>query len=147
MEVFKSEPQVRDFMYDPLTKPEEKYGLIKDVVGKADMNQFTSNFLNLLVDMGRFELLEEISDIFNEEILTAAGTKQVLVRAAVELGDDAMLKIADKVKKLTGVKKVEMRQDIDESLMAGFVIDMDSQQIDMSLKNELEMLKQELINP
>jgi len=38
-EVFKTEPQVRDFMYDPLASITEKQGLVKDVVGKAGMQE------------------------------------------------------------------------------------------------------------
>merc|ERR1711937_674724 len=125
MEVFKTEPQVRDFMFDPLSNVNEKAALVKDVVEKAGMQEYTNNFLNLLLDMGRFDQLEEIAQVFDEEIMEMQGTKQVRVRSAIELDDDAMFKI-------------------DEDLLAGFVIEMDSQQIDMSLKTELDQIKAEL---
>ena len=109
--------------------------------------RYTNNFLNLLLDMGRFDQLEEIAQVFDEEIMEMQGTKQVRVRSAIELDDDAMFKIAEYVKKESGSKNIQMKQEIDEDLLAGFVIEMDSQQIDMSLKNELDQIKAELLKP
>mmetsp|Transcript_7901 Transcript_7901/g.15446 ORF Transcript_7901/g.15446 Transcript_7901/m.15446 type:complete len:251 (+) Transcript_7901:55-807(+) len=146
-EVFKADPQAREFMYDPLANKAEKMGVVKDVVEKAGMQEYTANFLNLLLDMGRFEQLENIADVFDEEVMAMEGVKSVVVRSAVQLDDDAMFKIAEKVKKMSGAKSIQMKQELDESLLAGFVIDMDSQQIDMSLKNELETLKQNMLAP
>eukprot|EP00471_Norrisiella_sphaerica_P001565 CAMPEP_0184485314 /NCGR_PEP_ID=MMETSP0113_2-20130426/6934_1 /TAXON_ID=91329 /ORGANISM="Norrisiella sphaerica, Strain BC52" /LENGTH=208 /DNA_ID=CAMNT_0026866709 /DNA_START=191 /DNA_END=817 /DNA_ORIENTATION=+ len=147
LEVFKTEPQVKDFMYDPLAPVTEKQGLVKDVVSKAGMQDYTANFLNLLLDMGRFDQFEEIAEVYEEEVMRMQGTKAVTVRAAVKLDDDAMFKIAEKVKQISGVQNIQINQEIDEDLLAGFVIDMDSQQIDLSLKNELDQLKAEMLRP
>jgi F-type H+-transporting ATPase subunit delta len=147
MEVFKADPEARDFLYDPLGKVEDKKAAIDEVTEKAEMSELTSNFLNLLLDMGRFEQLEDIAEVFEEEIMAQQGTKSVLVKAAVELDDDAMFGIAEKMKELTGVKNLKMTQEIDDDLLSGFVIEMEGQRIDMSLKNELEQLKAELLKP
>jgi len=40
-----------------------------------------------------------------------------------------------------------MKQEVDDSLLAGFVIDMEGQQIDLSLKNELDTLRSEMMRP
>eukprot|EP00465_Bigelowiella_longifila_P011867 CAMPEP_0185252988 /NCGR_PEP_ID=MMETSP1359-20130426/1913_1 /TAXON_ID=552665 /ORGANISM="Bigelowiella longifila, Strain CCMP242" /LENGTH=247 /DNA_ID=CAMNT_0027835287 /DNA_START=44 /DNA_END=787 /DNA_ORIENTATION=- len=147
VDVFKTEPQVRDFMYDPLSNVEEKKGLVDDVVKKAGMQGYTSNFLNLLLDMGRFDQLEDIAQVFEEEVMKMQDTKAVTVRTAVDLDDDAMFKIAEKVKQISGVQNIQMKQEVDDSLLAGFVIDMEGQQIDLSLKNELDTLRQEMMRP
>lgn len=145
MDVFKADPEVKEFLYNPLANVAEKRGLIGDVVAKAKMQDYTANFLNLLVDMGRFEALDEIAEVFEEEIMKMSGTRAVLVRSAVELDDDAMLNIATKMKQISGVKEIKMKQELDRDLLAGFVVEMGDEQIDMSLKNELEMLKTEMI--
>jgi len=97
--------------------------------------------------MGRFDQLEEIAQVFEEEVMKMQDTKAVTVRTAVDLDDDAMFKIAEKVKQISGAQNIQMKQEVDDSLLAGFVIDMEGQQIDLSLKNELDTLRSEMMRP
>eukprot|EP00468_Gymnochlora_sp_CCMP2014_P007852 CAMPEP_0167749294 /NCGR_PEP_ID=MMETSP0110_2-20121227/5323_1 /TAXON_ID=629695 /ORGANISM="Gymnochlora sp., Strain CCMP2014" /LENGTH=183 /DNA_ID=CAMNT_0007634423 /DNA_START=240 /DNA_END=791 /DNA_ORIENTATION=+ len=146
-DVFKASPEVKEFMYDPLADVTEKKAIVDDVVSKSGMHEYTSNFLTLLLEMGRFDQFDSIAEVFDEEIMALQGTKSVVVRSAVELDEPALQKIASRVKEISGSKKVAIKQQIDESLLAGFVIDLEGSVIDMSLKNELSELKAEMLKP
>jgi len=146
-EVFKAEPEVREFMFDPLADVGEKQQIVDDVVSKSGMQEYTANFLTLLLEMGRFDSFDEIAEVYEEEIMALQGTKSVTVRSAIKLDDTAMDKIAKKVKEISGVKSIKIQQEIDPELLAGFVIDLEGSVIDMSLKNELSQLKTEMLKP
>ncbi len=53
--------------------------------------------------------------------------------------------IAKKLQELTGSKNIKLKPVIDESLIAGFVIEFGSSQIDLSVKGRLEKIEAELL--
>lgn len=147
IDVFNADPKVREFLYDPLAPVEEKRGLVNEVIEKAQMKDYTANFLNLLIDMGRFEQLENCAEVFDAEILKIQGVQQVTVTSAIELDEAALNGIGETMKQMTGVSNLKLKQELDEDLLAGFVVETEGQRIDMSLKNELDQMRTELLKP
>ena len=52
--------------------------------------------------------------------------------------------IAKKLQELTGSKNIKLKPVIDESLIAGFIVEYGSSQIDLSVKGQLDRITQEL---
>lgn len=67
-----------------------------------------------------------------------------VLRSAVKLEQEQQFLIAKKLQELTGSKNIKLKPVIDESLIAGFIVEYGSAQIDMSVKGQLEMISNEL---
>ena len=66
------------------------------------------------------------------------------VRSAVKLEQEQQLIIAKKLQELTGSKNIKLKPEFDESLIAGFVVEYGSSQIDLSVKGAIERVTTQL---
>jgi F-type H+-transporting ATPase subunit delta len=66
------------------------------------------------------------------------------LRSAVKLEQEQQFLIASKLQELTGSKNIKLKPSIDSSLIAGFVVEYGSSQIDLSVKGQLEKVAEEL---
>ncbi len=66
------------------------------------------------------------------------------LRSAVKLEQEQQFLIAKKLQELTGSKNIKLKPTIDKSLIAGFVVEYGSSQIDLSVRGQLEKVQDEL---
>ncbi|GFH10068.1 uncharacterized protein HaLaN_05316 [Haematococcus lacustris] len=111
---------------------------------KAVCVQYTNNFLNLLVQKDRLSLLEEICEEFEELYCKLTDTQVATLRSAVKLEQEQQFLIASKLQELTGSKNIKLKPTIDTSLIAGFIVEYGSSQIDLSVRGQLEKVAEEL---
>jgi F-type H+-transporting ATPase subunit delta len=62
----------------------------------------------------------------------------------VKLEQEQQFLIAKKLQELTGSKNIKLRPVIDKGLIAGFVVEYGSSQIDLSVKNQIERCAEQL---
>ncbi|XP_023637427.1 ATP synthase subunit delta, chloroplastic [Capsella rubella] len=142
-----SDPQVLNFFANPTITVEKKRQVIDDIVKSSSLQSHTSNFLNVLVDANRINIVTEIVKEFELVYNKLTDTQLAEVRSVVKLEPPQLAQIAKQVQKLTGAKNVRVKTVIDASLVAGFTIrygDSGSKLIDMSVKKQLEDIAQQL---
>ena len=66
------------------------------------------------------------------------------LRSAVKLEQEQQFLIAKKLQELTGSKNIKLKPVQDDSLIAGFVVEYGSSQIDLSVKGQLDKISNEL---
>ena len=66
------------------------------------------------------------------------------LRSAVKLEQEQQFLIAKKLQELTGSKNIKLKPVIDQALIAGFVVEYGSSQIDLSVKGQVERVAEEL---
>eukprot|EP00951_Prasinocladus_malaysianus_P008451 scaffold61205_cov40-Prasinocladus_malaysianus.AAC.1 len=66
------------------------------------------------------------------------------LKSAVKLEQEQQFLIAKKLQELTGSKNIKLKPVFDESLIAGFVVEYGSSQIDLSVKGSIERVKAQL---
>ncbi len=130
-------------LINPLISVSDKEEVI-DKVFEKDVDVLVKNFLKLLVEKNRFSLIYEISDVFNEMLDDINEIARVNVTSAVELNDTEKLKIQDKLSEKLN-KQICIKYDVDKSIIAGLVIKMGDDIIDMSVAQKLEDFKMALI--
>ena len=130
-------------LINPLISITDKEAVI-DAVFETNVDVLIKNFLKLLVEKNRFGLIYEISDSFNSMLDDINEIARVEVVSAVELNDSEKSRISDKLtEKLK--KQINIKYNIDSSVIAGLVIKMGDDIIDMSLAHKLENFKMALI--
>ena len=142
-----SEKQVLDFFCNPTIDIEKKRSVLDEIAKASRIQPHSANFLNILVDMKRVDLIKEIVKDFESVYNQMTDTELVVVTSVVKLESQHLAQIAKQVQKLTGAKNVRIKTEIDPSLVAGFTIRYGSggsKFIDMSVKKQLEEIAAEL---
>ncbi len=133
-------------LYETLTNPlisTEDKEYIAEKVFEKDIDAKIKNFIKLLVEKNRFDLIYDIIEIYGTLLDDINGIARIEVVSAVELNDaeqaDIQAKLASKLK-----KQIVIKYRIDKSLIAGLVIKMGDDIIDMSVARKLEDYKMAL---
>ena len=141
--LWESSPELRHAMSSPVLEVEGKKSALERLFG-SDVSPSLLNLLRLLADRQRISLLNEVLnrvlELYREQNNIALAT----VISAVPLNDDQRAKIGEKAGLVAGTKKVEIQQQVDPSLIGGFVLSVGSKVIDASLAGQVRRLGLEL---
>ena len=118
---------------------------IYEAVFQGKVNEMTIGFLKLITTNSRENILPEITGSFIAQYKKNKGILDVHVTSAIALEDNVKKGIFEKIHQhFEG--DIEMHEKIDQSLIGGFVINIEDKQIDASIKNQLTNLKNILLN-
>jgi F-type H+-transporting ATPase subunit delta len=124
-------------------------GLFAAAMGKGTVlaggSLHGTNFLKLLIENDRVDVLPEIANHFHALKDAVENTIEVTVRSATALSDKDRQQYVAALEKRFG-RKVELATEIDESLIGGAVIRAGDVVIDGSLRARLEGLANALVN-
>nr|AWW16498.1 ATP synthase delta chain [Ipomoea pes-caprae] len=142
-----TEESVFDFFSNPIMSDEKKREVVAEIAKSSELQPHVVNFLNILVDMDRMELIKDIVQEFEMVYNKITDTELAVVTSVVKLESQHLAQIAKGVQRLTGAKNVRIKTVLDPSLVAGFTIrygDSGSKMIDMSVKKQLDDIAAQL---
>ncbi|AES91015.1 putative H(+)-transporting two-sector ATPase [Medicago truncatula] len=142
-----TDPKVFDYFSSPTVEDSTKRNLIAEFATSSSFQPHTQNFLNLLIEANRIDIILEIVKEFELHYNTLTDTELVVVTSVVKLESQHLAQIAKQVQKLTGAKNVRIKTNLDPSLVAGFTVrygNSGSKFIDMSVKKKLEEIASQL---
>jgi len=142
--MLKDNAALSEMLSNPVINEERKKEVVKQLAAEASFSQYTTNFLNLLIDQSRVEALESICESFEKSYCALTDTQVATLRSAVKLEQEQQFLIAKKLQELTGSKNIKLKPIIDQSLIAGFVVEYGSSQIDLSIRGQIEKVAEEL---
>ncbi len=135
--------ETREFLRNPVIVPSKKSEIFHKILdGKVE--EITLSLIDLVVRNGRESFLPDIARVFIHERLKYMGiTKSVLTTA---VGIDSKLKeqIASLVSGIFNTT-VELDEVVDDSIIGGFILRIDDNYIDASVRNKLNKIKKDLI--
>ncbi len=141
-EILTQSTDLGTFLNNPITSIEDKKEIINKVFSQ-EIDPLIVNFLKVLVDKNRFNTFNDILDAYNESLDDINNISRIQVTSAVAMNEDAKNKLKTKLE--TKLKKnVILDLDINSNIIAGLVIKIGDNIIDMSLKNKLESLSKVL---
>lgn len=135
--------ELHDFLVKPVIQAEKKKSMLKAVADDAQFQPCTLIFLDFLVDKKRIDIIMDIMEEFQSIYTELTDTQVAVVTSAMKLGNHQMAQIARKIQRLSGASNVRLKNAIDPSLIAGFIISYEKDgkhMIDMSVKSKLEKL-------
>ena len=138
--LFTETPEVADALTNPLYPMDVKEKVMTDLVASIGVDAVMGNFLNLLVQKKRAEILPEIAVAYKTMVDEAKNISHGNVISAVELSDELKNNIQTVLEKLTG-KKVELTTSVDPSIIGGMVAKVGDLVLDGSIKTQLAGLK------
>ena len=132
---------MRVFFFSPYFSSTDKREAIGAAVsGAAD--EFV-NFLELLAEKHRMPALFRIRRRFDELWDEANQRLEVTLTSAVELDPAVVESVGAEIERKTG-KTIELRSEVDESIIGGLVLQVGNRVLDASIRNRLEKLRREV---
>ena len=142
--VVAADPQMRDCIADPKLQPQQLAGLFLDVAG-AGLTAEQQNYVRVLVDNERLQVLPEIRDLFVALKNEHEGIKEAKITSAFPM-DDATLKalVADLENRFKA--KLNVTVSVDPELIGGVKIAVGDEVIDASVRGKLANMAAALKN-
>lgn len=141
-EILTESKDLEEFLTNPIVSVDDKKEVI-DKVFSTELDVLILNFIKLLVDRNRFDTFRDILNSYNLALDDINNISRIKVISAVTMPEEAKTKLKNKLE--TKLKKnVILDLDIDPSIIAGLVIKLGDNIIDMSLKHKLEDLSKNI---
>jgi len=131
------------FLNSPVIKTDKKISILKVLF--PEFTELTMSFIELITKNKREYLLTEIASAFVSLLKKQNGIVPISVTSAVKLEKQTLNRILEKLKShVDGA--FEVTEEVDPSLIGGFVVRMEDKQIDASIASQLNRMKIELAN-
>ena len=141
--ILSDNPELGSVMLNPRFSKEEHSEIISNVFkGRIDDKLFS--FLELLVNKGRYNYLEEILDYFVSRVKEHLHIGQASVTSAIEIDEEMKKKIKEKLLSTTDYKEIEIEYITDPSLIGGMVIRIKDRIVDNSVRTKIENISRDL---
>ena len=101
------------------------------------------NFLKLLAERHRLPVLPRVRRNFEQLWAEKNKLLPVRVTAAVELDDELVKGIGDRIQEQTG-RKVQLSSDIDPEVLGGLVLRVGNMVLDASVRNRLDQIRKQV---
>jgi F-type H+-transporting ATPase subunit delta len=130
---------LRMLLKSPIIKGTKKFSILSKIfLGKVD--EMMILFMQIICRKGREYFLPEIIDEIIRTYNLIKGIQKATVKSPVAITDEMRKQFTAIVEKISG-KSVELQEEIDESLLGGFVLTIDDKQIDESVQRKLKQLR------
>ena len=136
-------PSLGEALFQPLIPASKKKQIVEQIFGDK-VHEVTLHYLFLTIDMDRAEVIEQTETEFVRIANERRGVVMAETRSAVELATDQVSKLKEHLETYTG-KKVELRFEIDESLIGGITVRIGDTVIDGSIAGHLARLREKLL--
>jgi len=134
---------LRNVLASPAASREEKRALLERLRKLLGWSELTRNFLGVLLDHRRLDLLEAVLGAFDREVYARLGIVPVDITTAFTLNAPQKKLLEERLAALAGAQ-VELRYREDAEILAGGVARMGSTIYDGSLRARLRRLQQQL---
>lgn len=127
-----------DVLNSPSIKKSDKKEIIKNSL--KDFDELFVNFLLVLIDNNRFELIKKIHNIYYEMVLNYENTLIINVYSSKRLSSSENEKLNSQIGLKTN-KKVIINNIIDEKIIGGIKIEYSGILVDDTIKDKLDKIK------
>ena len=109
------------------------------------MKTSTTNFLKVLVDNGRQEILEVVLRRYEEILKEHLGRIEVEVTTAVKLSEESERRLRERLGNVLEGREVILEANVDQDLIGGAVFRFGGRMMDGSIRGRLESLREGML--
>ena len=139
-------PELLAALNNPSFMREERKSVLLKAIDGQDVHPIARNFLCLLLDNNRMDAFHDIltatETLFDEQ----AGVVRAQVSSATPLDEATIESLREHLLKVTGKKSVILEPSVDPELIGGIVTRVGDLVFDGSLKTQLRLIRQKLLN-
>ena len=141
--VLRENEELQLFFYGGQITEREKRKAIDALT--EDMTLSTTNFLKVLSDNGREDILEEVLVRYEELVKEHLGKIEVEVTTAVELSDEEIDSLKERLGRILEGREVILETRVDPDLLGGAVFRFGGRMVDGSVRGQLQNLREEML--
>jgi F-type H+-transporting ATPase subunit delta len=135
-------PDIKEFLQSPIIVPSKKEAVFHKILG-VSMEKITLSLIDLIVQNGRESFIPAIARNFIHETKKYKGITESVLITAVKVEEKVKKQITDLISEVFKTK-VELKESIDPEIVGGFILQIDDNYIDASIKNKLRKIKKGL---
>jgi F-type H+-transporting ATPase subunit delta len=128
------------FLKSPVIKTDKKLNVLNELYSHFDV--LSKSFIQLITKNRREAILPVIATSFIDLVKSHKNIIPVILISATQLSKESKDKILSKVK-VSGT--IELKEEIDSTLIGGFIVRIGDIQVDASVNSQLKKLKIDLI--
>ena len=132
-----------DVLTRPWIKPADRRGVAVAIAQKVGARKLVQDFVGLVAERGRADHLPEIVTAYRTLVDAELGRTRAQVRTAVALTDGEKRQLSGKLEHALG-KRIILEQQVDATLLGGFIAQVGSVIFDGSLDGQLARMRQRL---
>jgi F-type H+-transporting ATPase subunit delta len=134
-------PQLSHVLADPQIETSAKVRVVAELT--RDAQPLVGNTLQLLLERGRFPIIEEVRAEYDALAAAEAAVVNVEVTSAVELTAATQQRITARVEEATG-RRVELARRVDPAIVGGLVLRVGDVIVDGSVRSRIRQLRRRL---
>jgi F-type H+-transporting ATPase subunit delta len=127
--------EARKILISPVMPKDLKASLLAYALEKTDQKDLIDNFLKVVLEANRVELIPHIISAFDDEIDKLTGTARTRLITALPIDEIELQKFKDSAE-----KSVIIETTVDSSILGGFVVYFGNFMGDYSLKTRIHQL-------
>jgi F-type H+-transporting ATPase subunit delta len=135
---------MRQLFENPTIAAERRKEVFKVIADSLSYESYVRNFINLLIERNRLDLLADIIVAYQKLLDEKLGIVRARVTSAGPLDAAQQRDIAARLEQVTG-KHVRVELSVDPALIGGVVARVGSTIYDGSIRQQLQVFKQRLI--
>ena len=135
-------PEFSELLESPIIAPSKKTGIIQNTIG-GSIDKITGSLISLVVKNGREMFLPAIAREFIRSTKEYNGITESVLTTAVRVDEKTRKQISDLIAGIFKTK-VELSEVIDKDIIGGFILRIEDNYIDASVRNKLRRIEKEL---
>jgi len=135
-------PEMKELLHSPIIVPSKKAEILHKMLGD-NVEKITFSLLELIVKNGREIYIPAIARVFIHETMKFKGITKSILTTAVKVDPKVKKQITDMISEIFKTK-VDFEEKVDTDIIGGFILRVDDNYIDASIRNKLRKISKEL---
>jgi F-type H+-transporting ATPase subunit delta len=135
-----SQDEIRNILGSPVYDTRERKEIVNDIGVKAGFDILTINFLDLVIELGKFKALVKSEEPFMQKLRKASGKVIAEVIVAINPSEENLHRIRERLNKLLE-KEAQINLKVDPSILGGVIAKVEDKVFDGSIKTQLERIR------
>ena len=136
-------PETKEFLQSPVIVPSKKIDIFHKILGE-NVEKITLSLIDLVVKNGRESFLPAIARVFINETMKYKGITKSVLTTATGVDEKVKKQISGLISDLFRTK-AELEEVIDPEIIGGFILRVDDNYIDASVRTKLNKIRKELM--
>jgi F-type H+-transporting ATPase subunit delta len=136
-------PEMKELLESPIIIPSKKSKILYNVLG-VNIEKITFSLIEMVVKNSRESFIPSIARDFIHETKEYKGITESVLTTAVKIDPKVKQQIIDFISQ-TFKTKVELSEVVDKDIVGGFILRVEDNYIDASVKNKLRKIEKALL--
>jgi F-type H+-transporting ATPase subunit delta len=134
--------EIKEVLESPIIVPSKKKAIFHALLGK-NIEKITLSLVDLLIKNGRENFLPAVTRVFRDETLKFRGITETYLTTAMPVNDKTRKQISEMMATVFKTR-VELKETVDKEIIGGFILKVNDNFMDASVRNKLRKIRKEL---